>query len=107
MDFRFRVRGVVRGRRTRRPLGGLVVRSFDKDLMFDDPLAQTRTSKNGSFELVYTDDTFRSMFDEQPDLYLRVLDADCKTELATTRDAIRWNAGADETFDIDIEIEDR
>jgi hypothetical protein len=102
MHFRYRVYGTVVEAETERPLAGVVVRGFDKDLLFDDALGATTTDESGAFELLYTDDAFRSIVDEKPDLYLQVWDASNERLLHTTQDAIRWNANNEERYDIRI-----
>ena len=102
MDFRFRVHGIVKESESGEPIPGLVVRGFDKDMIFDDPMGKTTTDVEGRFELVYTEEAFRSIVDEQPDLYLQVWDAEEKRQLHTTENSVRWSASADEDFEISI-----
>jgi carotenoid cleavage dioxygenase len=96
----YRVFGVIEEEETRRPLAGLVVRAFDRDLIFDDRLGFTITDGDGRFEIRYASEQFRDLWESQPDIYLRVFDADGSRMLHETRDAIRWNASADEEYRI-------
>lgn len=98
--WRYKVTGTVREAGTNRALEGLVVKGFDKDLLFDDPLGEVRTDAEGRFELEFTDEAFRSPVDENPDLYLLLFDAAGERELLSTKDRIRWSAGAEEHYDL-------
>jgi len=103
MDWRYRVTGTVREAGTGRGLPGLRVRGFDHDLLTpDDPLGDAWTDAEGRFAIEYTDEAFRSVFDERPDLYLRVFDASGTRELYSTRSALRRSASDDEHFEIEI-----
>jgi carotenoid cleavage dioxygenase len=96
----FRVHGIVEEKETHRPLPGLVVRAFDRDLLFDDRLGFTTTDAAGRFEIRYSSEKFRDLWESQPDLYLRVFDSDGSRMLHETKDAIRWKASADEEYRI-------
>jgi hypothetical protein len=56
----------------------------------------------GRFEILYTDEAFRSAVHQWPDIYLQVWDSTGKRQLHSTDDAIRWNAGTDEEFEVQI-----
>lgn len=49
----FKISGIVREKETLRPLPGLLVRAFDKDLLFSDVLGSTVTDADGRFFLGY------------------------------------------------------
>jgi len=100
--WRYRVTGVVRELESGEPLAGLVVRGYDKDLVFDDHLGDTRTDDAGRFELAFTDECFRSVFDQNPDVYIRILDRLGERELHSTLAAVRRNASAEEHFEVRI-----
>lgn len=102
MEFRFRVFGAVTVSETGAALPGVIVRGFDKDLVFDDVLGEATTDEEGRFEILYTDDAFRSVVDQWPDIYLLVWDPKGDRQLHSTANAIRWNAGTDEEFLIQI-----
>jgi hypothetical protein len=78
------------------------VRGYDKDLLFDDDLGQTRTDAQGRFVIEFTDQQFRQVFDQRPDVYLRVFDAEGRRELFSTRREVRRNAGEHEHFEIEL-----
>ena len=102
MIWQYKVSGTVLEAETGRALAGLVVRGWDKDLLFDDHLGNTVTDDTGHFELEFTDERFRQVFDENPDLYLRIYDSSGTRELHSTRASVRRNAGADEHYEIRI-----
>lgn len=96
----FRARGTVYEDESNRPLEGLLVRAYDEDLVFDDPLGDARTDARGRFEVVYTEAQFMDLHETQPDLYLRVFDVSGTRLLHTTE--TRRNADLDESFEIRI-----
>lgn len=102
MSFRHRVSGVVREAGSGRPLLDLLVRAFDADVLADDFLGETRTDADGRFAIVFTQVQFRDLIESRPDLYLVVFDPTGERALATTRDAVRKNAGAEERYAIDV-----
>ena len=46
-------------------------------------------------------ESFRDLFERHPDLFVRVYDA-AGREVASTQDAVRWNAGAVERVDLAV-----
>jgi Transthyretin-like family len=84
-----RVVGTVVEEESGRPLEGLVVRAYDKDILFDDKLGSVSTNAKGEFEISYTETQFRDFNETQPDLYLRVFDASGKKELHSTKKQVR------------------
>lgn len=98
---RFRIRGTLRERGTGRPLPGHVVRAFDKDHLFDDELGRSVSDPGGAFEIRFSEG-FRDLFETRPDVYLRIFDPSGRRELLSTEEAVRWNAGAEESFELEI-----
>ena len=98
----FRVHGTVEEAETGRPLAGLIVRAFDRDLVFDDKIGFATTDGDGRFEIRFGADAFSDWREARPDLYLRVFDAEGIDVVQETRDAIRWNASPDEEFRIRV-----
>ena len=84
-----RVVGTVVEEESGRPLEGLVVRAFDKDILFDDKLGSVSTNAKGEFEISYTETQFRDFNETQPDLYLKVFDAGGKKLLLSTKKEVR------------------
>ena len=98
----FRIFGVLEEAETGRPLANLVVRAFDRDLIFDDKIGYTNTDDDGRFEICFQADRYRDLFESRPDLYLRIYDRAGARLLHETTDAIRWNASKHEEYRIQI-----
>jgi hypothetical protein len=98
----FRIFGVVTELETGRPLPNLVVRAFDRDLIFDDKLGYTNTNDDGQFEIRFGTARFSDLFESRPDLYLRIYDRTGARLIHETTDAIRWNASHNEQYRIQI-----
>lgn len=102
MSMRFTTAGVVREAESGKGVPGLFVKAYDRDLMFDDLLGSAITGPDGTFQVVSEADDFREFWERRPDLYLRVLCADRETQVWSSRQAVRWNAGRYEEFDVRI-----
>lgn len=100
--YRFQIRGVVRERETGRPLPELVVRAYDKDLIFDDVLGFASTGEDGTFSIRFSTEDFKDLWESRPDIYLRVFDRQGTNELCHTRDRVRKNAKAEEHYELEI-----
>ena len=98
----FRISGTVTEQETGRPLARLIVRAFDRDLVFDDKIGFATTDDQGRFEIRYRAEDFSDLRETRPDLYLRVYDAEGTRLLYETTDAIRWNASANERYELRI-----
>lgn len=94
----FQVFGVFEEVETGRPLTNLVVRAFDRDLIFDDKIGYTNTDDDGRFEIRFGAERFRELFESRPDIYLRIYDRSGARLLHETTDAIRWNASKKEEY---------
>lgn len=100
-SLRFKVTGRVREKESGLGVEGLMVRAYDKDLLFDDLLGTAITRQDGTFELVYGEHDFRELFDKRPDIYLAIY-APPSRLLVETKKHVRWNAGKDEDFQIEL-----
>jgi hypothetical protein len=98
----FRVHGTVVEHETGRPLVGLLVRVYDKDVVLDDFLGEARTGPNGGFEVRFEEARFRDLFERRPDLYLHVFDPSGARLLQSTEREIRFGAGRDEFYEVRI-----
>jgi len=96
------VLGVVCEEGSGRPLEGLLVKAYDKDVFFDDFLGERQTDANGRFEIQFTELDFRDVVEQRPDLYLRIFDPTGKRELYSTIQSVRRNARSEEHFEIAI-----
>ena len=97
-----RVLGTVVEAESGRPLEGLRVRGYDKDLLKDDYLGEVATDAAGRFELAYSEVQFRDFNETLPDLYLKVYDASGKRLLHSTKKALRRSAQVEERYEIKI-----
>jgi hypothetical protein len=98
----FRVHGSVLEDETGRPLAGLLVRVYDKDVVLDDFLGEVRTDPRGRFELGFSEAQFKDLVETRPDLYLHVYDPSGRQRLETTEGEVRFDAGHDEFFEVRI-----
>lgn len=99
---RFRVGGEIREKGSQRPLAGLCVRAFDKDLVKDDFLGEAETDAQGRFDIRFTDADFKDFLETRPDLYLCVFVPGQTDPIVDTSCAVRENANRDERFEIEI-----
>lgn len=81
------------------PAAGLTISLYDRDLIFDDALGTTLTDSSGGFQLIYRTDAFRELFEQKPDLYLKVLDSK-GNRLYVTEEPFRSEARRVENFRI-------
>jgi hypothetical protein len=99
-----RVIGTVVEEESGKPLAGLQVRAFDKDILFDDKLGVALTDAAGAFRINYSQLDFSSFLgtETMPELYIRIFDATGKKLLFTSEKAIRNEPQVEERYDIKI-----
>lgn len=102
---RFRVEGVVREQGSGRPLRGLLVCAFDKDLVSDDYLGDSETDEGGRFEILFTDARFKDALESRPDIYLCIFAPGDDQPIHDTSFEIRRNASNEEYYDIAISLD--
>ncbi len=102
MNIEFKISGVVYERETKLPLPNMLVKAYDKDLIYDDLLGNAITNDAGRFEIKYATDDFKELFEKKPDIYFRIMDKDGKRVMHISPNSVRWNAGVDEFFEIEI-----
>ena len=68
----FLIKGQVSEQTSGVGISGLVVRSYDKDAIFDDLMGEDTTACDGSFRIRSEASDFSDLFDIHPDIYLRV-----------------------------------
>ena len=96
----FKITGKVKVAETGVGLSGLLVKAYDKDILFDDLLGSAVTRVGGGFDIVSEMKDFRDFFDVKPDIYLKVYTRDGEKEIHATKEGIRWNAGRVEDFEV-------
>jgi carotenoid cleavage dioxygenase len=99
---RFRITGLIREEESGRPLPGLMVCAFDKDVIKDDYLGENLTDADGRFEIRFTDADFKDAIESRPDLYLYIFVPGHDDPVHDTSYQVRQNATDDEYFDIRI-----
>jgi hypothetical protein len=82
------------------PVGGVLVRVYDKDRQFDDLLGAALTNLKGHFSIRYRLQDF-SEGEATADLFFVVVDADEK-ELLSTADHVMFNAGRETSVTLTI-----
>lgn len=86
------------------PVRDLRVEAWDKDLLFDDFLAETLTDEHGVFQLSIPEARFSELFfDRSPDLFFKIYDGG-RLVLSTER-SVLWNvrtAAADVRIEVPI-----
>ena len=99
-----RVIGTVVEEESGKPLAGLQVRAFDKDILFDDKLGVALTDAAGAFRINYSQLDFSSFLgtETMPELYIRIFDATGKKLLFTSEKAIGNEPQVEERYDIKI-----
>lgn len=100
----FKITGHVREKESGLGVRGLMIRAYDKDLLYDDLLGTAITDDEGHFKVVYTEKDFRELFERKPDIYLSVYAPPWRLLIETT-DAVRWGASEREHFQLEIERE--
>ena len=92
--------GVIRNKQGK-PVSDVVIEAMDRDLFCHDRLGSTITDKHGKFEIHYGAEEFAGLiFDQRPDIVLRVLSRDGATILTSPT---RYNAGRREEFRLEVE----
>lgn len=108
--MQFIISGVVREKESGIPVPGLLVRAFDKDLIFHDLLGNAVTASDGTFSIGYNEKDFREIFEKRPDIFLHIYGRETADDPGRTGDVpiystkthVRFNAGRREFFAIEL-----
>jgi hypothetical protein len=84
-----------------RGVPGVVIAAFDKDAVFDDFLGEVMSTPTGEFRLVYSERQYKWLFDQKPDLYVKVKTTDGR-ELLSTKGTTRFSASEKEEFRLEL-----
>ena len=89
-DNNLKIVGRIVDRQTQKPVEGLRVEAWDRDLIYNELVGSSSTDAQGTFQINLEETSFLGIFSErQPDLFFRVLkNGDI---LRTTEDSILWN----------------
>jgi carotenoid cleavage dioxygenase len=101
----FQVSGRVYAAETNNGIPNLIIEAFDKDVVKNDKLGQTKTNSDGTFEITYSEADFKGkfeLFESSPDLYIVVKTAALSEILYSSEKTIRNNAKNHEHFDVAI-----
>lgn len=86
----YSVKGQVIDQATGIGIGGVRVDAWDKDLIFDDPVASVIADGFGFFQFSFDESYFRGIFfDRRPDLYFKIYRA--QKLIWSTEDSVLWN----------------
>jgi len=97
-----KITGRVREAESGIGIPNLVVKAYDKDLLYDDLLGDERTDSAGKFEMLYEEEDFKEIFEKAPDLYLVIKTPDRSRVLYTSEKSVRCEADAEEHFEVTI-----
>ncbi|WP_414752118.1 carotenoid oxygenase family protein [Anabaena sp. CCY 9910] len=101
----FKVTGRIYEEESGVGIANLVVEAFDKDILKNDKLGQTKTDQDGKFAINYSEANFKSAlekFEGNPDLYIVVKTPDLSNILYSSEKNIRPDASTNEHFDVSI-----
>lgn len=108
--MKMRILGIVKEKESKKPLSGLLVYAYDKDVFGNDELGSAVTASDGRFLIEYNSEDFQELLDKNPDIYLEIFSrkearGNKQTEskpLFSTKKSLRNNASSSEKFYIEI-----
>ncbi|XOF33597.1 MAG: IPT/TIG domain-containing protein [Candidatus Electrothrix sp. YB6] len=92
----YEIKGRLIDIKSNRPLLGLQIRAYDKDIIFDDCLGSDKTNEQGDFEISFFEHDFKEPFEEQPEVYVVIYGPDME-QLHCTK-PIRLEPGQYEVY---------
>ncbi len=109
-SMKMRVMGIIKEKESKKPLSGLLVCAYDKDVFGNDELGSAVTASDGKFIIEYNSEDFQELLDENPDIYLEIFSSEeaksnkqtKSNPLFSTKESLRPNASSSEKFYIEI-----
>jgi Tc toxin complex TcA C-terminal TcB-binding domain/Neuraminidase-like domain/Salmonella virulence plasmid 28.1kDa A protein len=99
----FTLKGTIVSKADKKPIEGLRVEAWDKDLLIDDLVGSAVTNKTGKFEIKFDSKYYSEIIvDRRPDIFFKVFKGD--KLVADTANNVLWNISDPETI-ITIEVE--
>ncbi|UCE74242.1 MAG: hypothetical protein JSV56_00680 [Methanomassiliicoccales archaeon] len=106
--MKHRIWGIIKEKESGKPLSGLLVCAYDKDLIHSDFLGKTLTGPDGKFIIEYDTIDFQELLDRHPDVYLQIyrsaeaMNTKRVKPIYSTKGSIRYSASSSEKFYIEI-----
>ncbi len=106
--MKMRVLGIIKEKESGKPISGLVVFAYDKDILRSDLLGKATTGEDGKFKIEYDSTDFKEPLEKNPDIFLKIFqgkDSEGKKgrkPIYSTKGSIRYSASASEKFYIEI-----
>jgi hypothetical protein len=106
--MKMRVLGLIKEKESGKPLSGLFVVVYDKDILRNDLLGKATTGADGKFKIEYDSKDFKEPLEKNPDIFLNIFRKDpsrVKKRLKpifSTKNSIRYSASSSEKFYIEI-----
>ena len=97
----FKITGIVVEKESGKGLSDLVVKAYDKDLLYDDLLGSTETDQNGRFQITYEEKDYKELFDSKPDIYFEIKNKKAE-KIYSSEEKIRFGAYTEEDFKVEI-----
>ena len=97
----FKIKGIVVEKESGKCLSGLIVKAYDKDLIYDDILGSTETDQDGKFQITYEEKDYQELFESKPDIYLEIKSKKAE-KIYSSEEKIRFGACDEEDFKVEI-----
>lgn len=106
--MKMRVLGIIKEKESGKPVSGLFVYVYDKDILRSDLLGKATTGDGGNFKIEYDSTDFKEPLEKNPDIFLNIFKSDPskgqkrKKPIYSTKQSIRYSASSSEKFYIEI-----
>ncbi|BBO72362.1 hypothetical protein DSCA_62920 [Desulfosarcina alkanivorans] len=97
----WKICGIISFSATGKAAAGMKVVARDADLFFDDDLGTAVTDDMGHYEITYSKEQFRDLFEQKPDIYLIIYDHKDRV-ITDTRSSVVRNAGKVEEINVQL-----